>query len=155
MQVETFEFGELVRDVCAELEETAHAKGLAFAVEIPEAPLTVNADPIRIAQVLRNLVENAVRHGEGIVTLTIGPLDGGAVITVSDQGAGIPEATATRVFTRFWRGGDRRGGTGLGLYIVKGLVEAHGGSVAVGRAEGGGAQFRFVLPAGTPSFLME
>ena len=112
-------------------------------------------DPDKVQQVLGNLVENAVRHGAGIVTLTIGPLDGGAVLTVSDQGAGIPEATATRVFTRFWRGGDRRGGTGLGLYIVKGLVEAHGGSVAVGRAEGGGAQFRFVLPAGTPSFLTE
>jgi signal transduction histidine kinase len=72
---------------------------------------------------------------------------------VSDEGAGIPQEIATRVFTRFWRGGDRRGGTGLGLYIVKGLVEAHGGSVEVARAPGGGACFTFVLPAGTPSFL--
>jgi signal transduction histidine kinase len=56
------------------------------------------------------------------------------VVTVSDQGEGIPEDVAPRVFARFWRGGDRRGGTGLGLYIVKGLVEAHGGSVEVGRA---------------------
>lgn len=62
MQVETFEFGELVRDVCADLEDSAAAKGLALRVKVPESPVTVGADPIRIAQVLRNLVENAVRY---------------------------------------------------------------------------------------------
>ena len=55
------------------------------------------------------------------------------------------------MFTRFWRG-NRRGGTGLGLYIVKGLVEAHGGSITVSRAASGGAEFRFALPLGTPEF---
>ena len=111
-------------------------------------------DPDKFQQVVGNLVENALRHGEGTVTVTIGPSDdGGAVVTVADEGEGIPDSVAPRVFTRFWSGGDRRGGTGLGLYIVKGLVEAHGGSVSVGRAPGGGAEFRFVLPAGTPSFL--
>ena len=119
--------------------------------ELPE----MWVDPDKFQQVMGNLVENAVLHGDGTITLTVGPLDGGAVVTVSDEGEGIPEATTSRVFTRFWRGGDRRGGTGLGLYIVKGLVEAHGGSVAVGRAAGGGARFRFVLPAGTPAFLTD
>jgi signal transduction histidine kinase len=52
------------------------------------------------------------------------------------------------VFRQFWRG-KRRGGTGLGLYIVKGLVEAHGGTIGVQRAPGGGAEFRFIVPAGT------
>jgi signal transduction histidine kinase len=56
---------------------------------------------------------------------------------------------ATRVFRQFWRG-KRRGGTGLGLYIVKGLVEALGGTITVGGAPGGGAEFRFILPAGAP-----
>jgi len=125
-----------------------------FVVQEDGALPEMWVDPDKVQQVLGNLVENAVLHGAGTVTLTVGPHDGGAVITVSDQGEGIPDATTTRIFTRFWRG-DRRGGTGLGLYIVKGLVEAHGGSVAVGRAEGGGARFRFVLPAGTPSFLTE
>jgi signal transduction histidine kinase len=109
-------------------------------------------DPDKLRQILGNLVENALRHGGGRVTISLAPHDDGAEVTVCDEGAGIPEETAARVFTRFWRG-DRRGGTGLGLYIVKGLVEAHGGSVAVGRAPGGGARFRFLLPAGTPSFL--
>jgi len=126
-----------------------------FVVEVRGELPEMWVDPDKFQQVIGNLVENAVRHGAGTVTVTIGPFQGGAVVTVADQGEGIPEATATRVFTRFWRGGDRRAGTGLGLYIVKGLVEAHGGSVAVGRAEGGGAQFRFVLPAGTPSFITE
>ena len=109
-------------------------------------------DPDKIEQVVGNLVENALRHGEGTVTVTVQPYDGGAEVTVADEGEGIPEETASRVFTRFWRGGKRRGGTGLGLYIVKGLVEAHGGSVEVGRSPSGGAQFRFVLPAGSPPF---
>lgn len=117
--------------------------------ELPE----MWVDPDKFQQVVGNLVENALRHGEGTVTVTVGPYADGAVVTVCDEGAGIPEAVASRVFGRFWRGGDRRGGTGLGLYIVKGLVEAHGGSVSVGRGPTGGAEFRFVLPAGTPDFL--
>ncbi len=76
----------------------------------------------------------------------------GAVITVSDEGDGIPEETVARVFTKFWRGGARRGGTGLGLFIAKGIVEAHGGTIAAGRSEAGGAEFRFILPAGTPTY---
>jgi signal transduction histidine kinase len=116
-------------------------------------------DPDKFQQVVGNLVENALRHGAGTVTVTVGPeqVSGGegAVVTVSDEGDGIPEAVASRVFARFWRGGDRRGGTGLGLYIVKGLVEAHGGQVSVRRGPAGGAEFRFVLPAGTPAAFLE
>ena len=110
-------------------------------------------DPDKLEQVVGNLVENALRHGDGKVTVTVGPHGDGAEITVTDEGEGIPDAVASRVFARFWRGGDRRGGTGLGLYIVKGLVEAHGGSVSVGRGPAGGAQFRLVLPPGTPDFV--
>jgi len=68
---------------------------------------------------------------------------------VRDQGEGIPPEMSLRVFRQFWRG-KRRGGTGLGLYIVKGLVEAMGGDIGVNRAPGGGAEFRFTLPAGVP-----
>jgi PAS domain S-box-containing protein len=117
--------------------------------ELPE----MWVDPDKFQQVVANLVENALRHGEGKVTITVTPVGDGAAVSVTDEGEGIPEDVASRVFTRFWRGGKRRGGTGLGLYIVKGLVEAHGGSVSVGRGPAGGAQFRFVLPAGTPAFL--
>jgi hypothetical protein len=124
-------------------------------------------DADKIDQILGNLVENAVRHGAGIVTIVVesahldgeeGELDAVAV-SVRDQGEGISPDVAPRVFRQFWRGkprgGSRRGqhggGTGLGLYIVKGLVEAHGGTIGVRRAPGGGAEFRFIVPAGTPA----
>jgi signal transduction histidine kinase len=73
-------------------------------------------------------------------------------VTVSDEGPGIPPEVLSRVFTKFWRD-SKRGGTGLGLYIVKGLVEAHGGAIQVTSGPEGGAQFRFTLPAGAPSFV--
>jgi signal transduction histidine kinase len=118
------------------------------------------ADPDKVDQILGNLLENAVRHGEGTVTIEVAPAPAtggdrtteGTAVTVSDEGPGIPEESMSRVFTRFWRG-SKRGGTGLGLYIVKGIVEAHGGTIAVGRAPGGGAEFRFILPVGTPAFM--
>ena len=110
-------------------------------------------DPDKLAQVVGNLVENAVRHGAGTVHITVGPHDGGASVTVADEGDGIPSQALGRIFTKFWRGGSR-GGTGLGLYIAKGIVEAHGGTIEAGRAPDGGAVLRFTLPAGTPSFAL-
>ena len=114
---------------------------------IPE--MWVDAD--KVDQVLANLLENALRHGGGTVTIEVEPAGDGASVTVTDEGEGIPDEQRDRVFTRFWRSG-RRGGTGLGLYIVRGLVEAHGGHIEVGRGPSGGARFRFVLPAATPDF---
>ncbi|MFF9686698.1 ATP-binding protein [Streptomyces sp. NPDC014623] len=118
------------------------------------------ADPDKVDQVLGNLLENAVRHGEGTVTIEIAPApapaksdESGTAVTVSDEGPGIPEESMGRVFTRFWRG-SKRGGTGLGLYIVKGIVEAHGGTITVDRAPGGGAEFRFILPVSAPAYLV-
>ncbi|HEY9437833.1 MAG TPA: ATP-binding protein [Streptomyces sp.] len=117
------------------------------------------ADPDKVDQVLGNLLENAVRHGEGTVTIEVAPSSEengektGTAVTVSDEGPGIPEESMGRVFTRFWRG-SKRGGTGLGLYIVKGIVEAHGGTITVARGPGGGAEFRFILPVSTPAYLV-
>jgi PAS domain S-box-containing protein len=115
-------------------------------------------DPDKFQQIVGNLVENALRHGSGTVTVSLRPADvdgeAGAAVTVADEGDGIPDEVLPRIFVRFWRG-DRRGGTGLGLYIVKGLVEAHGGRIEACNAEGGGAVFRFVLPAGTPEAFRE
>jgi signal transduction histidine kinase len=140
-----------------------------FTVQIGENLPEMWLDADKIDQIVANLLENAVRHGSGHVTIEVAASspsdrerpsdadteidrDPGVTVTVTDEGEGIPEGLHDRVFTRFWRSG-RRGGTGLGLYIVRGLVEAHGGRIEVGRAPSGGALFRFVLPAGTPDFL--
>ncbi|MFJ7049848.1 PAS domain-containing sensor histidine kinase [Streptomyces sp. JV178] len=130
-----------------------------FLLRIEQPLPDLWADPDKIDQVLSNLLENAVRHGEGTVTIDVTPTaspregeDTGTSVTVSDEGTGIPEESMNRVFTRFWRG-SKRGGTGLGLYIVKGIVEAHGGTITVGRAPSGGAEFRFTLPVGAPAYL--
>ncbi|MFD7922782.1 ATP-binding protein [Streptomyces sp. NPDC059740] len=152
-------------DVAAAVRRHVHAQVTVgsvperFAVRVaPDLP-DLWADPDKVDQVLANLLENAVRHGAGTVTIEVAPARTGesgevegTAVTVSDEGPGIPEDSMSRVFTRFWRG-SKRGGTGLGLYIVKGIVEAHGGTITVGRAPAGGARFRFVLPAGTPAFM--
>lgn len=129
-----------------------------FATHIADDLPDLWADPDKVDQVLGNLLENAVRHGSGTVTIEVTPAPQrsagtGTAVTVSDEGPGIPEESMSRVFTRFWRG-SKRGGTGLGLYIVKGIVEAHGGTITVDRAPAaGGARFRFTLPVGAPAFL--
>jgi signal transduction histidine kinase len=120
--------------------------------DLPETWL----DADKIDQILGNLVENAVRHGAGIVTVVVervrlGDQADAVVVSVRDQGEGVAPEVAPRVFRQFWRGKrGARGGAGLGLYIVKGLVEAMNGDITVGRAPGGGAEFRFILPAGAP-----
>ena len=125
-----------------------------FVLSGHEASLPeVWADPDRLDQILANLMENAVRHGEGTVSLSIAPTgqdgDEAVAVTISDEGEGIPPENYPMIFTRFWHR-SHRGGTGLGLYVVRGLVEAHGGKVSVGQAATGGAEFRFTLPAGAP-----
>jgi signal transduction histidine kinase len=97
-------------------------------------------------------LENALRHGAGTVTVEVIAEDAGATVTVDDQGPGVPPDVAPRIFSKFYRGKATAGGTGLGLYIVRGLIEAHGGTVAVESGPGGGARFRFRLPAGSPSY---
>ena len=138
-----------------------------FRLEVHRGLPETWLDADKIDQILGNLVENAVRHGAGIVTIVVeparmddeAPADPGApdavAVSVRDQGEGISPEVAPRVFRRFWRGkprggrhGRQGGGTGLGLYIVKGLVEAHGGTIGVRCAPGGGAEFRFIVPAG-------
>jgi hypothetical protein len=123
-----------------------------FVVDVSGTLPEIWADPDKLDQVIGNVVENAVRHGDGTVTVSVAPHDDGVEVTVLDQGEGITPGHEQRVFGKFWRGATR-GGTGLGLFIAHGIVVAHGGTITAGRAPVGGALIVFRLPAGTPFFV--
>ena len=124
------------------------AREIALVVD-PDLP-SVHVDPDKFTQVATNLVENAVRHGDGLVTVRVErephpDAPDGVRLTVSDEGSGIPPELRRRIFTKFWTGGTT-GGSGLGLYIVNGLVRAHGGTVSVDNRPGGGAVLSCTWP---------
>jgi signal transduction histidine kinase len=110
---------------------------------------TIHADPDKFVQVVTNLVDNALRHGEGQVRLTASaitapPYDG-VLLHVDDEGDGISPDIRSRVFTKFWKHGTR-GGSGLGMYIIHGLATAHGGSVEIDDSPSGGARVSIRWP---------
>lgn len=128
-----------------------------FVIEVPDEVAEVWADPDRFDQIVANLIENAVRHGEGPVTVSFEPVDreqgdSAVDLVVTDHGSGIEPHLRNVVFSRFWQGG-RPGSTGLGLYLVKGLAEAHGGTAMVEDGPGGGARIRVRFPSVIPDYL--
>ncbi|WP_245156106.1 ATP-binding protein [Nocardioides sp. 503] len=134
-------------------ESVAAGTSREIELDVAGALPQVNVDPDKFTQVVTNLIENAVRHGEGRVSVRLAPLPDtaeapGVELTVDDEGEGIPAELRRRVFTKFWRGGVS-GGSGLGLYLVNGLVRAHGGTVTIADAPGGGARVVLVWPAGS------
>jgi signal transduction histidine kinase len=103
------------------------------------------ADPDKFTQVLTNLVENAIRHGSDPVTVTASKEGDLVVVQVDDSGDGIAPEIRQRAFTKFWTTG-QRGGSGLGMYLVNGLVRAHGGTVTIDDAPDGGARIITTWP---------
>jgi len=125
--------------------------GTGRTIDTQHAAAEANAfaDPDKFVQVATNLVDNAARHGEGTVSVTTGPGPLGFRLVVDDEGEGIPEPLRNRVFTKFWKHG-AQGGSGLGMYIVNGLVRAHGGELTITDAPGGGARITVDWPADDP-----
>ncbi|MFP5320741.1 MAG: ATP-binding protein [Acidimicrobiia bacterium] len=121
---------------------------LDCAVTVADDVPQVYADPDKLEQVLTNLVENAAKYGSPTGMAVDARLQGGDVaVSVSDRGEGIPEDDLPRVFTKFFRRDHGRPtGTGLGLWISRGLVEAHGGELTAASPPGEGATFTFTLP---------
>lgn len=117
-------------------EETAHLAANPIAVNLEQVTTSaVVADRRRIAQVVRNLVDNAARHAHTRIWIEVGQTDGGAELVVADDGPGIPQPDRERVFDRFVRLDDSRsrsqGGTGLGLAVAQAIVHAHGGTIDI------------------------
>ena len=144
--------GKLVRHV---LDLIAAGSGQTLPVEVDEGLPRIWADQDRLSQVVTNIVENALHHGQGLRSVVVRrPVDtrDGVVIVVTDNGPGIPLENRARIFTRFWRAGDR-GGSGLGLFIVKGIVDSHGGELAVRDSRSGGTEMLVWLPRSRPAAL--
>jgi two-component system phosphate regulon sensor histidine kinase PhoR len=146
------EVGALFRSVVADLSEPIERHRVVVDIDVDAAASTIEADPTKLHDALRNLVENAVNYSpEGGRIELSARVDGNRVmLTVGDHGPGLPESDLGRVFERFYRVDKSRsrdpGGTGLGLSIVRHLVELHGGRVQAANRPGGGAIFTISLP---------
>jgi signal transduction histidine kinase len=144
---------ELLAESAEQHARAAEARIVTLEIDAPDDLPTICCDRARIVQVLSNLIGNALKFTPegGLVRATARACDGSVEFRVSDTGCGIPADRLPHIFERYWHAERAAGGgTGLGLYICRGLVEAHGGTLTVRSAEGRGATFSFTLPEGTP-----
>ncbi len=150
LEKQQVELGALVREVAARFEPTAAQIGSPLEVRVEE-PLAGLWDPSRLEQVVTNLLDNALKYGAGRpVHIQVHAEPGRAVLTVTDHGIGIEPSHLARIFERFERAVSERhyGGLGLGLYITRELVHAHGGSLRVESEPGVRTAFTVELPRG-------
>jgi two-component system, OmpR family, sensor kinase len=142
-----FDVADLLESVTARYADRAAAAGRALECRCP-AGLTVKADRSRVEQALANLVENALRHGAGRVSVAAVERDGAVELRVSDEGAGFPPEFLAHAFERFSRADEARGrgGAGLGLSIVEAVAAAHGGAAGASNRDQGGAEAWLSLP---------
>ncbi|MFI7017540.1 MtrAB system histidine kinase MtrB [Streptomyces sp. NPDC050164] len=151
LEAEPIDLREVVRRVVSGAEPLAERKGTQIRVLGDQQPVVAEADARRVERVLRNLVVNAVEHGEGRdVVVKLAAAGGAVAVAVRDYGVGLKPGEATRVFSRFWRADPARarttGGTGLGLSIALEDARLHGGWLQAWGEPGGGSQFRLTLP---------
>ena len=150
-----------LREVVGEAVQQAGGarNGHSFVIDLPDEPVSANADPEKLLQVFSILLDNAVRYSPAGGTVRVGAerKDETVEVVVEDEGFGIPLSDQDQIFRKFYRGTDAAarvgaGGTGLGLFIARGLVTAMGGKISVSSREGEGSTFAIELPiAGTPS----
>ncbi|MFI0928348.1 MtrAB system histidine kinase MtrB [Streptomyces sp. NPDC021012] len=151
LEAEPIDLRQVVRRVIGGAEPLAERKGTRIVVLGDQQPVVAEADARRVERVLRNLVVNAVEHGEGRdVVVKLAAAGGAVAVAVRDYGVGLKPGEATRVFNRFWRADPARarttGGTGLGLSIAVEDARLHGGWLQAWGEPGGGSQFRLTLP---------
>lgn len=142
--------GQLVEEVVADLGPMAASRNLRVSVNLPAEEILVHSDPLRLTQILRNLLSNAIKYNEddGYIRITAAVTGDLARISVADGGIGMSPEELEVLFDPYTRGNSQRKikGVGLGIVIVKKLVEAHGGEVTVTSEPGQGSTFTFTLP---------
>jgi PAS domain S-box-containing protein len=146
---EAFDLVDVVHDVVEGVRDSATQAGCKLSTRL-DGPVFGTWDRLRVEQILVNLLSNAIRYAAGTpVEVSLARQEEIAVIDVRDRGPGLPESDLMRVFQRFERANSMsHGGLGLGLYITRQIVEAHGGSVSAQNLQGGGACFVVRLPMG-------
>jgi signal transduction histidine kinase len=148
LKKEATDLGHLARNAGGLYDEIAAAKQISLSVETVDTP--VLADATRLRQAVANLIDNAIKYTPdgGRVTVATERREREAVLIVKDSGPGVPESEQTRIWERLYRGDQSRSqsGLGLGLSLVRAIVEAHGGRVSVRNAPEGGAVFEVALP---------
>ena len=151
LKMESFDIVKLAKETFESLELMAEEKNITFKLEDSGGPSFVVADREKIGQVLTNLVRNSIAYGNkgGLTSITIFTIDELTTIEVTDNGIGINETELTRLFERFYRVEKSRtrneGGSGLGLSIVKHIIESHNQKISVKSTPGVGSQFHFSL----------
>jgi signal transduction histidine kinase len=146
----TFNLVPVVQRVVDELRVGLHSHQIIVA--LPDEGVTLEGDPLRLGQVIHNLLQNAIKYSldGGDVRLSVEQDQQHIKLAVTDQGIGIPESARARLFERFYRADNvdplQISGFGIGLYIVKEIVELHGGSITFESVEGQGSTFRVTLP---------
>jgi two-component system sensor histidine kinase BaeS len=147
---EPTDLGILVHEAVTAFRAAADAAGVALRVDAPEDVPLMEIDPVRIREVLTNLISNALRYTprDGRISVTVAVEAARVVVAVADTGSGFPPEMLLHIFDRFYKS-DASRGSGLGLAIAKNLVTAHGGDITAHSAPGQGALFRFTLPRET------
>ena len=143
---QTTDVAELLDDVRYAFTPRAAEAGVTFMLASELLP-PLDIDPVRVRQVLENLLDNALRHTPrgGTIRVEVGREGSAALFRVADTGRGIPAEALPHIFDRFWKSADS-GGSGLGLAIARGLIEAHGGKIRADSVEGKGTVVSFTLP---------
>ncbi len=143
---EPVDLGLLISDLVATYQPVAEETGITVSADVPPG-LSLDVDPIRIRQVLENLIANALRHTQsgGAVRVVLSTGTESVAMRVEDTGEGIPPDELPHIFDRFTKSADS-GGSGLGLAIARRLVEAHGGEITAGSTPGQGTTVTVTLP---------
>ena len=152
LQREATELGSLARDVASAYAGDAAARNVTLDVDAPEGLLSIDIDPVRIREVISNLLANALRHtpAGGVVALRVATRrSGGLSVEVRDTGSGMTPDDLAHAFDRFFKGSQSRG-SGLGLTIARNLVTAHGGEIHASSEPGRGTTIAFTLPGQSP-----
>lgn len=146
----THDLRDLLTETVESFQALAQARSLHLSATLPETPMVTRFDSDRMLQVLSNLVSNSMKFTApgGHITLAIARVEAGFDLTVADDGLGIAPDQQEAIFERFSQASQRdRRGLGLGLYIARGVLEAHGGQLSVTSAPGAGSTFHATLPA--------